>query len=112
MKTDPADIHPDAPSPGSGEPSSLAKTSGADVSPDAGEGPLRCVTHVPKCLYRECLQRYGNKAIRDGRPRPPCHQVKLRKMGFIAISYGGSELRHRSILETITHRPKCQIQKL
>ena len=26
-------------------------------------------------------------------------------MGFIAISYGGSELRHRSILETITHRP-------
>ena len=25
---------------------------------------------------------------------------------------GGSELRHRSILETITHRPKCQIQKL
>ena len=33
-------------------------------------------------------------------------------MGFIAISYGGSELRHRSILETITHRPKCQIQKL
>ena len=27
-------------------------------------------------------------------------------MGFIAISYGGSELRHRSILETITHRPK------
>ena len=23
---------------------------------------------------------------------------------------GGSELRHRSILETITHRPKCQIQ--
>ena len=47
-----------------------------------------------------------NKAIRDGRPRPPRHQ------GFIAISYGGSELRHRSILETITHRPKCQIQKL
>ena len=45
-----------------------------------------------------------NKAIRDGRPRPPHHQ------GFIAISYGGSELRHRSILETITHRPKCQIQ--
>ena len=45
-----------------------------------------------------------NKAIRDGRPRPPRHQ------GFIAISYGGSELRHRSILETITHRPKCQIQ--
>ena len=44
-----------------------------------------------------------NKAIRDGRPRPPRHQ------GFIAISYGGSELRHRSILETITHRPKCQI---
>ena len=41
-----------------------------------------------------------NKAIRDGRPRPPRHQ------GFIAISYGGSELRHRSILETITHRPK------
>ena len=48
----------------------------------------------------------NNKAIRDGRPRPPRHQ------GFIAISYGGSELRHRSILETITHRPKCQIQKL
>ena len=47
-----------------------------------------------------------NKAIRDGRPRPPRHQ------GFIAISYGGSELRHRSILETITHRPKSQIQKL
>ena len=47
-----------------------------------------------------------NKAIRDGRPRPPRHQ------GFIAISYGGSELRHRSILETITHRPKCQIQQL
>ena len=47
-----------------------------------------------------------NKAIRDGRPRPPRHQ------GFIAISYGGSELRHRSILDTITHRPKCQIQKL
>ena len=44
----------------------------------------------------------ANKAIRDGRPRPPRHQ------GFIAISYGGSELRHRSILETITHRPKCQ----
>ena len=54
------------------------------------------------------LQDYyrNNKAIRDGRPRPPRHQ------GFIAISYGGSELRHRSILETITHRPKCQIQKL
>ena len=52
------------------------------------------------------VDNYVNKAIRDGRPRPPRHQ------GFIAISYGGSELRHRSILETITHRPKCQIQKL
>ena len=54
-------------------------------------------------FYKQCK---SNKAIRDGRPRPPRHQ------GFIAISYGGSELRHRSILETITHRPKCQIQKL
>ena len=53
-----------------------------------------------------CLQTIYNKAIRDGRRRPPRHQ------GFIAISYGGSELRHRSILETITHRPKCRIQKL
>ena len=46
--------------------------------------------------------KWQNKAIRDGRPRPPRHQ------GFIAISYGGSELRHRSILETITHRAKCR----
>ena len=62
------------------------------------------ITHV--CM--EIMNLMGpynlNKAIRDGRPRPPRHQ------GFIAISYGGSELRHRSILETITHRPKCQIQ--
>ena len=54
----------------------------------------------------ELVRTMNNKAIRDGRPRPPRHQ------GFIAISYGGSELRHRSILETITHRPKCHIQKL
>ena len=52
------------------------------------------------------LKTCKNKAIRDGRPRPPRHQ------GFIAISYGGSELRHRSILETITHRPKCQNTKV
>ena len=58
-------------------------------------------------VFLACHQwHHNNKAIRDGRPRPPRHQ------GFIAISYGGSELRHRSILETITHRPKCQIQKL
>ena len=56
--------------------------------------------------YVQQGETMDNKAIRDGRPRPPRHQ------GFIAISYGGSELRHRSILETITHRPKCQIQKL
>ena len=48
------------------------------------------------------MYSYYNKAIRDGRPRPPRHQ------GFIAISYGGSELRHRSILETITHRQNAK----
>ena len=76
---------------------------------------------MAEILHFEILRKHGhnththththtnkqtNKAIRDGRPRPPRHQ------GFIAISYGGSELRHRSILETIMHRPKYQIQKL
>ena len=62
--------------------------------------------YVNVCVCFNQLNYTVNKAIRDGRPRPPRHQ------GFSAISYGGSELRHRSILETITHRPKCQIQKL
>ena len=62
---------------------------------------VKCAANVERISSAD-----KNKAIRDGRPRPPRHQ------GFIAISYGGSELRHRSILETITHRPKCQIQKL
>ena len=73
-----------------------------------------------------------NKAIRDGRPRPPRHQCVYQisswsvekwlnydvgytvtaKNGIYRNFIWGSELRHRSILETITHRPKCQIQKL
>ena len=59
-------------------------------------------TNTDKHTHKH-TNKQGNQRWQTSPAAPP---------GFIAISYGGSELRHRSILETITHRPKCQIQKL
>ena len=54
------------------------------------------------CMW-DCNDKQGNQRWQTSPAAPP---------GIYRNFIWGSELRHRSILETITHRPKCQIQKL
>ena len=75
---------------------------------------VKRVLNIPAqthCVFQPHL--YGSSSIAvQTRQSEMADLARRATRDLSQFHMGGPNFRHRSILETITHRPKCQIQKL